>query len=575
MMKDRTVAIIAVRMTSTRMPGKVIKPIIGKPALQHLLERLSYLKKVDEITVATSSNAADAPIEKLCRDNGVRCFRGSELDVLGRIRNAAEAFDADHILYICGDSPCIDPVLGDELVEYYHGNQLDYASNCEENTYPIGLGLEVFSRNAIRRLDEMTNDPWDREHVTEFFYTHPDIFKCGLLRAPIDLTRPQYRLCIDLPVDFEIMEKLFSALYREDKAFTTPEIVNYLDSHPEVAGLNSAMKDKKYRCAVVGLGNIGMKYDIDFPGSVIWTHSAGYMKCSRTKLDALCDSDPQKRSFARSYFSIDNVFEDMTSMIAERMPEIVSICTPHSMHMAQAIAAAEHSSVRAIFCEKPMAVSSAEGEQILAACRKNNVQLVVNYWMRYSSLYQDIKEKLDQGYFGKVQHVQYTYSKGTLNSCSHAINLMLYWFGLPKWVQAGCQYDIGTDDANIDGQICMMNGVMIHLSCCDWRHHFTTDQSIYGTDKMIRIERNGKEVLLRCKATNPVFPDSDELALCSDITLKTDIGSPMLRAIDDIVELLDGIKATSISPGEDDYITIKILEALKKSCELEGKRIFL
>ena len=128
-MSLKKAAIITVRMTSSRMPGKVLKPILGKPALRQLVERLKYASSLDELIIATSINTADDPINDLCDKMNIRCFRGSEEDLLERILGAAQAFGVDIILYVCGDCPCADPVLVDELMSFYLSEQMDYASN--------------------------------------------------------------------------------------------------------------------------------------------------------------------------------------------------------------------------------------------------------------------------------------------------------------------------------------------------------------------------------------------------------------------------------------------------------------
>ncbi|MBM3491852.1 MAG: hypothetical protein FJX68_15705 [Alphaproteobacteria bacterium] len=161
-------AIIQARMTSTRLPGKVLAAIGGRPALQLMLQRLSACRRLDRIVVATTVNATDDPVVALCRQLGVASFRGSEQDVLGRLLAAAEAQGAEGIVRLTADCPIIDPAVVDEAVALFAQGDFDYVSNARLRTYPDGLDVEVLGRQALARADREARHPALREHVTPY-----------------------------------------------------------------------------------------------------------------------------------------------------------------------------------------------------------------------------------------------------------------------------------------------------------------------------------------------------------------------------------------------------------------------
>lgn len=165
---QQIVAIIQARMTSSRLPGKVLMNIAGKPALQQMLERVKQCKRLDQIVVATTINATDDPIQELCDQLGINTFRGDEHDVLGRFLTAAEQFGADAVVRLTADCPMIDPQVLDQVVEQFQTTACDYASNTIQRTYPDGLDAEVMTIEALREADQQAQQPFLREHVTPY-----------------------------------------------------------------------------------------------------------------------------------------------------------------------------------------------------------------------------------------------------------------------------------------------------------------------------------------------------------------------------------------------------------------------
>lgn len=177
----KTVIIVQARMTSTRLPGKVLKRIMDKPLLEYQIERLQRVSLADETVIATTINVSDIPIEELCRHLAIPFFRGSENDVLARYHDTALKHDADIIVRVTSDCPLIDPIVIDRVIGFFKDNYgvYDYVSNVQTRTYPRGLDCEVFTSSVLDEIYLKASEPPDREHVTPYIYRHPERFRIG------------------------------------------------------------------------------------------------------------------------------------------------------------------------------------------------------------------------------------------------------------------------------------------------------------------------------------------------------------------------------------------------------------
>lgn len=243
----KRVATIEARMTSSRLPGKIMKEIIGRPLLERLVERVRRASLVDEVIVATTVNPQDDAVEKWAAQAGISIYRGSEDDVLLRVLEAAKAYSGDIIIELTGDCPLLDPAMIDEVVQFYLDNDYDYVSNILERTYPRGFDIQVFSTAVLDEVNRLTQDPADHEHVSLYIYEHPERYRCGGLRAPEPLCAPDFRLCVDTADDLEVIRKIFDALYPKNPAFPALDILNFLRQHPEIAELNTHIRQKPVR----------------------------------------------------------------------------------------------------------------------------------------------------------------------------------------------------------------------------------------------------------------------------------------------------------------------------------------
>lgn len=245
--KGKVVASIEARVGSTRLPGKVLREIMGRPLLELMIERVKRARFIDEIIVAASVNSKDDDIEKLCAKLGIGCFRGSEDDVLERVLGAVKKYNGDYIVELWGDTPLIDPAIIDMAVEYYFRNNLDCAATCLDKTFPWGMSLLVFSAKVLAEVDLIAKDPVCRENVSNYIYEHPEKYKIGHLPCPEAIKRPELRLVVDELPDFELVTNIFENLGKTDLNFTALDIIRFLDSHPDLIGINKNVRQKKIR----------------------------------------------------------------------------------------------------------------------------------------------------------------------------------------------------------------------------------------------------------------------------------------------------------------------------------------
>jgi spore coat polysaccharide biosynthesis protein SpsF len=234
-----TCAIIQARMSSTRLPGKVLKSINGRPMLSYMIERVRAARALEKVILATSQAPDDDVLAEFCRSNNILCFRGDLEDVLDRYYQSASAFNCKHIVRLTSDCPIVDPRVIDNMVGIYHSGGYDYVANTcppEGFSYPEGMDVEIFSMNGLEKAWRETKKPSEREHVTFYFWQNPEIF--SIFRHDLDDDLSHYRLTVDYPEDFEVVSRIISELYPKDPLFSMHDIIDYLEKNPEVKGLN-------------------------------------------------------------------------------------------------------------------------------------------------------------------------------------------------------------------------------------------------------------------------------------------------------------------------------------------------
>ena len=239
----KIIAIVQARMGSTRLPGKVMLDLIGKPMLFHELERVARSKCITSFVVATTNSPVDDVIVLLCKEYDWQYFRGNEHDVLDRYYQSAKQFGAEIVVRLTADCPLIDPVIVDSVIKKFlsHLPDVDYASNfIPRRTFPRGLDTEVFSFNALEKSWNEDNNPAFREHVTQYILHNPEKFRITGTMNECDLSR--LRWTVDTKEDFEFVNEVYS--FFGDNHFSWYDVLNLIDKKPELKDINAHIQQK-------------------------------------------------------------------------------------------------------------------------------------------------------------------------------------------------------------------------------------------------------------------------------------------------------------------------------------------
>lgn len=232
----KTVAIIQARMTSSRLPGKVLADLGGKPLIERMIARVRRARALDALWIATTTRDTDDPLAALCERLGVSVYRGDEHDVLARFQGAARAAEADVVVRLTADCPMSDPALVDEVVSVYSQGGFDYVSNVLVRTYPDGLDVEAFSRAALEEAVEKATQPFHREHVTPWLQTgfRPELptGRFRLRHVVNDVDLGAMRWTVDHIEDLDLIRKLFAALPDD---FGWRDALSLVSADPELA----------------------------------------------------------------------------------------------------------------------------------------------------------------------------------------------------------------------------------------------------------------------------------------------------------------------------------------------------
>jgi spore coat polysaccharide biosynthesis protein SpsF len=232
---SRVIATIEARMGSSRLPGKVLMPAVGRPLLALMVERVRRARYVDEVVVATTTAERDAAIVELCRAEGISVFRGSEDDVLGRVVGAGREHGADVSVLLTGDCPLHDPLVIDQHVTTFLAAHphVDYVTNCEARSYPHGLDCQVLAWKTLAETAALTETtpptaagkrPF-REHVGWYVRRHPERYRRHDVLAPPGLSNPYFRITLDYQEDYDRIRAIYEALYPANPKFTSPDMI--------------------------------------------------------------------------------------------------------------------------------------------------------------------------------------------------------------------------------------------------------------------------------------------------------------------------------------------------------------
>lgn len=246
--RPRVVATIEARMGATRLPGKMLKEINGRPLIERVATRIAAARMVDQVVVATTSNPADNALAGWAAEAGVACFRGSEEDVLGRVVEAQKAHRSELVVEICGDMPLIDPALIDLGVSTFLANDADVVTSAVKPGWPQGLEVQVFPLAALAEVAARIDDPAVREHVSLYFYENPERYRLLHLMPPPQWQRPHLRCQLDTADDLAFVEAVYRALEpTHGPCFGIEALVGLTDRRPELRALNAHCQEKPVR----------------------------------------------------------------------------------------------------------------------------------------------------------------------------------------------------------------------------------------------------------------------------------------------------------------------------------------
>jgi spore coat polysaccharide biosynthesis protein SpsF len=226
-------AILEARMGSTRLPGKSLKEIHGKPLIKRVIDRINCSKKLDKVVLATTQNPKDDILDEYAKGINIDIFRGSEDNVLERVVLAAEEYSIEHIVELHGDNPFLDPEIIDLTIDKYELTNCDYISNTIKKTFPMGLRVQVFPTKLLRHIYNTVDDSAVNEHVSLYFYENPDIFNIENVNAPNQINRPDIRLTVDTEEDFQFVSNIYKEIIHKNlyPNFKTIDVLKIIDEN--------------------------------------------------------------------------------------------------------------------------------------------------------------------------------------------------------------------------------------------------------------------------------------------------------------------------------------------------------
>lgn len=234
-------------MSSTRLPGKVLKKIKGKTLLEILIERLRQAKKIDKIVVATSTDKKNLAIVDLAKKIKCPYFVGDENDVLDRVYQAAKKFKAQTVIRVTADCPFHDPELIDQMIEFYlkNKNKYDYVSNVDPPAFPDGLDLWIMPLTTLERAWKEATLSSEREHVCPYIWKNPHLFRIGHFESKTNYSH--LRWTVDDIGDFNFIKSVYEKLYKPGEIFHMQDVLNLLEKHPELhKKQESKIRDEGY-----------------------------------------------------------------------------------------------------------------------------------------------------------------------------------------------------------------------------------------------------------------------------------------------------------------------------------------
>lgn len=394
----KTGFLITARLKSTRLPEKLLREVEGKAIFSHMIDRLKLAKSVSEIIICTSTNQQDDRLEDIASAEGISCFRGDEDDVVKRLSEAAERASLDYILSITADCPFSDPVYADRIVEMFKQTDADLirALDLPHGAYSYGIKPSAL-RKVMEIKDDTNTEVWSR------YFTDTDLFK--VLDFPIDNPRhkqPELRMTLDYPEDLEFFKAVFARLYQPGKVFSFEEIIDLVETHPEIAAINShcatAYKKRWTRQSSI---KVKPRYQVN-SAAVIGCGSIGQRHIRNLRTLGI-DNIFALRSGQRKEVELDKslgvVEVDSWNALLENKFDVAIVSNPSSSHLETIRECLPH--VRGVFIEKPLSHSLEGVAELLEEFRERRVTSFVGYNLQFHPIVKRINEYLDDDSVGK------------------------------------------------------------------------------------------------------------------------------------------------------------------------------
>ena len=333
------------------------------------------------------------------------------------------------------------------------------------------------------------------------------------------------------------------------------------------------MAPKSYRAAVIGCGRIGCGFIKDTLRGAISTHAGSYVAVEGVNLVAICD---RKRELVEQCAEDLGVcaYQNYHKMMEGKHLDIVSICTPPETHCEILHSVSGYNSVKAIYCEKPIAVNRAAAEYMIQVCNERNILLMINHQRRFSPLHQEIARIIREGELGRIQQVTCYYGGGVFDSGSHLFDLLRFYLGEVNVMRGHWSHNVShrPGDPNIDGWLRLDDGTLVSIQACDASAYAIFEISILGTEGRLRVTDKGRRAALEHIEVCPTFTGIRELSEATFLPLSLPHATQDCWIPHGIWHMLDCLRMgkQSISSGEDGLAALKIIEALISSARRGG-----
>lgn len=330
-----------------------------------------------------------------------------------------------------------------------------------------------------------------------------------------------------------------------------------------------------FRAGIVGCGRIGSEFDDDPKRKMISSHAGAYSVVDEVDLVAACDLSKEKLERCGKRWHIPSLYEDFREMLRKEALDILSICTWNPTHL-DIVREAVNSGVKAIFCEKPIADSLKNADQMIRLCNEKGVILQVDHQRRFDTFHQEIRAFLQSGKMDRIQQVTFYYTGGIANTGSHMFDLLRFFFGYVEWVQAVTSQNKSPNpnDPNIDGVMKFVNGPFCSIQACDVQDFLIFEMDCLGTKGRLNITHSGFDLEFYQVEESKLFSGYGEI-----FPAPSPINSEMPRyfmvnGVKHLTECLENGKK-SISSGEDGRAALELICAFSESAEEDGKRVWL